>query len=692
MSREYINSVQKIPVTISYLSIKDYPIHWHYATEIIYVLRGSLSIYINSIKYELHEGQMEIINVDEVHRIIRNDSDNEILIYHIDPYFFEKYYADIENMFFYTNTSTPNSQASEEYDELRTYLARILCEVVQEQEGYDKEIENLLVDLLYHLINNFNYLIFEKEELKEDVNLFQRYHTIYKYINNNYNSNITLQNIAEEAFLSPQYLSHEIKYATGYSFTDLINLTRVEESIKLLLATEKTISEISEEVGFSHARYYNKNFKLHYKTTPLQFRKRFKVDKDKYEGMKKFKELRIEDSISMLSYYLEDYDRYNYENKIHKIHIDMDNELGQFNKAFKKVITIGDAFELLIEDNKDILEEIQNDIGFEYGRILNVFSPDMAIFSTSKFYNWNRIMDVLEFLYSININPLIVIDSADFADDNFIKALESFLSYFSDLETLDFKLFKYEFSTTVSEKLRGRINQLFKDYYNEEIKDSFDVSKAAEINPVYDTGYMLPFTVHSVLNETNSLSFLKAFDEIDKQINLTNEVFYGDSGLINDKGIKKPSYYGFYLLNKLGDTLIDKGNGYVVTKSDDEFQILLYNYYEGIDKLVPYSELSKLRGAKNVTSARISLNIINLHSNIRITSYGLNEEHGSSFNNWLQMGRPVRLNKEEKEILHKASFPKIEFKNFKKSVVINIQTVLKGYSATLILIKKVHKH
>lgn len=692
MSREYISYDKEIPVNVSFVSVKEYPIHWHYATEIIYVIKGTLVIYINSVKYEIHEGQIEIINVDEVHRLYSNDSDNKVLVFHVDPYFFEKYYTDIENMFFYTKSSTQHSQSSSEYDELRTYLSRILCEVVQKQEDYDEEIVSILVNLLYHLINNFNYLIYEKEELKEDVNLFQRYHSIYKYISNNYNANITLQDIADKAFLSPQYLSHEIKYATGYSFTDLINLTRVEESIKLLLGSDKTISEISEEVGFSHTRYLNKNFKLQYKITPLQFRKKFKVDKDKFDQMKKFEILELGESISYLSYYLEDYDRFNYEDKIFKININMDTDLGPFNKEFKKVITIGDAFDLLIEDNKDTLEELQNEIGFEYGRILNVFSVDMAIFPSSKFFNWNRTKDVLEFLYSININPLIVIDSSGFTDDNFIETLQSFLSYFSDLESLDFTLFKFEFSTTVSEELKIRIKELLENNYDIEIKNVYDTNKTEEINPIYDTGYMLPFIIHNVLNNGNSLSFLKAFDVLDKQVNLTNEVFFGYAGLINDKGIKKPSYYAYYLLNKLGDILVAKENGYIVTKTSNEFQILLYNFDEDMNKLVPYEKFSKLRGLKSTTSGKLSLNIINVHSDIRITSYEINEKQGSSFNYWLQMGKPIRLNKEEKEILHKASFPKIEFKYFKKSAVVNIQPVLKRYGAILILIKKVQKH
>ncbi|MCS4481211.1 helix-turn-helix domain-containing protein [Clostridium botulinum] len=46
--------------------------------------------------------------------------------------------------------------------------------------------------------------------------------------------------------------------------------------MKLLLDTDKTISEISEELGFSHTRYFNKHFKKHYKCTPMQYRKSIK--------------------------------------------------------------------------------------------------------------------------------------------------------------------------------------------------------------------------------------------------------------------------------------------------------------------------------------------------------------------------------------------------------------------------------
>ncbi|MNI42016.1 Beta-xylosidase [compost metagenome] len=203
---------------------------------------------------------------------------------------------------------------------------------------------------------------------------------------------------------------------------------------------------------------------------------------------------------------------------------------------------------------------------------------------------------------------------------------------------------------------------------------------------------MIPYIIHQVINYKTPLNFIRAFDVLEKEVMLTNEVFFGSSGLVNDMGIKKPSYYAFYLLSKLGDVLVQKGDGYIVTRSDDEFQILLYNYGEELDYLISSETLEKRRGIKNTTEKKISLNIVNINSANQVTTYMINEKIGSSYNYWLGMGKPNRLNKEEREILHKASFPGINFIYNNKSTILNLLPKLKGYGAQLILIKKVQKH
>ena len=687
MRREYINYPFDLPIKISYLNIKNYPTHWHNSIEIIYVLKGSLHIKIDTDSFTLNEREVEIINSDESHEIQGVD-DNKVLIFNIDPFFFEKYYKDINNIFFYTNSNDDEDQNGPEYEELKTILSQMLCEYVQKLEDYDEEIEELLITLLYHLVNNFHYLTHEKEELKEKTDQLARYHRISKYIYNNYNNNITLQEIAKKEFLSPHYLSHEIKYATGYSFTDLINLTRIEESIKLLLDSDMSISEISDEIGFSHVRYFNKNFKYYYGCTPLQYRKKYATTEKEYDLSKQFEELSLNDALETLSYSLENYNRFNFENKLWNIHVDVDKILNPLEKDFKECINLGESFDLLIEDNKDILEEIQEEIHFEYGRLEKMFHSDMGVFLDSDFYNWNKAKGVLEFLSNIYLKPLILLDNLDYSLEKYINILSSFLDYFTELDIVEVADFKFQFDSRLSEDIKDNLRQYIKDYYELEVCE-IDFTSKSDLNSIYDTAYMLPYIIHNTIFKGNSLSFLKAFDVLEKEINITNEVFIGAPGIVNDMGIRKPSYYAYYLLSKLGNDIIALDDGYIVTKSDNYYAILLYSHNDDVNTLVSYEDIYQKGGVKKSFERKYSLNIVNIKNSTRIITYEVNESIGSSYNYWLAMGSPDRLSKEEKEILHKASYPKIEFKYSKKSSVLNIITELKGYGAKLIVLKNI---
>ncbi|MPQ43126.1 helix-turn-helix domain-containing protein [Clostridium tarantellae] len=686
MRREYITYPNNLPILVNYVSIKNYPLHWHNSIEILYVLKGKINITIDTDNYELIENELEIINIDESHSFSSSDENNKVLIFNIDPLFFQKYYNDINNMFFYTNTSDEGAQKEERYTIFRTLLSIILCETIQKNDNFDKEIEKKLIDLLFHLINNFHYLTYDNEDIKENQMQLERYHRISKYIFNNYNTNITLQDIANKEFLSTHYLSHEIKYATGYSFTDLINLTRVEESIKLLLDSDESISEICEKIGFSHTRYFNKHFKSYCKMTPLQYRKKYKVTESTLSKQKTINYIPVEESLNDLSYYLDDYDRYNYHNKITTITINANNDLGDFDKSFKDILNVSDAFDLLIEDNKNIVEDILEEINYKYIRLLNMFSKDIGIFPGSKFFNWTRALDILEYVCSLELYPLIVLDSSEFSSNEFLEALKSFLEYFQEVESIELFNFKFQFSSNMDKNIIKDIRILLENDFNLEILDDFYI-KNNTINYIYDTTYMIPYIIHNTFNCPNCLEFIKAFDTLDKQYDLTNEVFFGDPGLVNDKGIKKPSYYAYYLLNKMGETLVSFGNGYIVTKSEDEIQILLYTIPKTIDKLIDFESFYKSKGRNSTLDKHLSINILNINSNTKMIKYEINEKVGSSFNYWLSMGKPKRLKKEEKEILHKASFPQIDFKYYKKNTVLNLQTHINGYGAQLILLK-----
>jgi len=694
MRREYITFMEQLPIYISLDEIEDYPLHWHNCLEIIFVLKGTIFVQMESETYELREREIEIVNADEPHRIYSYDSDNKVLTFKIDLDFFEKYYNDVKNIYFYTNSSEEGVQEKEKYQVLRKYLSILACEAIQKSDDYDEEIEEEMVKLLFHLLNNFHYLIYDEEGLRENEVQFQRYHRIAKFIYNNYMNKISLKDIAKREFLSSYYLSHEIKNMAGTNFMDFLNSTRVHESVKLLLDTEKTISEISEEVGFSHTRYYNKYFKMYYKVTPLQFRKKNYIQEEKYEGAKKYKEIAIAEAIDYISYYLEDYERFNYKKEIVKIEADVSSNVGKLNDYWKEVINLGDAIELLKEKEQSFVKDIQKDIGFKYGIVQYLFHKDMRIYFNENvdFLNWNEVEKLMEFLVDIKLKPIIILDKLFQNIDGFLRLVESFILYFIDLYGIEeVEHWRFRVSKDLPEEYILAAQEIFDKYQLEDIIEEPFIEDES-VNFIYDTSYMVPYIIHNFINEKEDMLFLKAYDTVEENSVMKNELFFGAPGLTALNGIKKASYYAYYFLSKLGDEVVSKGEGYIVTSCEDNYQILLYSFTEDINGLIDFEALSKKRGEKNISEKEISLSIKNLQYDYKVTIYEIGEKVGSSYNNWISMGRPKRLTEEEVEIIYNISKPKISLDFAKKKPVYNLISKIEGYGAVLITLQKVQKH
>lgn len=692
MRREYMIFTDNLPVDVSLETVEEYPLHWHNCLEIIFVLKGTVHVQIEADTYEVREREIEMVNADEPHAIYSDDKENKILILKVDLDFFERYYNDVKNIYFYTNSSEEGIQEKEKYQVLRRYLAILACEAIQKSDDYDEEIEKYTVKLLFHLLNNFHYLMYDEEEARENYVQFQRYHRISKFIYNNYMNKISLQDIAKQEFLSSYYLSHEIKNMAGTNFMDFLNSTRVHESVKLLLDTEKTISEISEEVGFSHTRYYNKYFKMCYNVTPLQYRKKNYLREEKYENAKKCKELDISCAIEHLAFYLEDYDRFNYRKEIVKIGFDASiNKDEPLNDYWREVINLGDAIELLKEREQSFVKDIQENIGFKHGIVQYLFHKDMRIYFNENidFLNWNEVEKLMEFLVDIQLVPIIILDKMFDHIESFLRLLESFILYFTDLYGMEqVGMWKFRVSVDLPKEYIDAAQKLFDKYQLEDIMEE-PFKEEDVVNPVFDGSYMVPYIIHNFINGKGDMLFLKAYDTVEESSVMNNELFFGASGITTLNGIRKASYHAYYFLSKLGSVLVEKGDGHIVTRDEDNYQILLYSFREELDQV---KDISKERMKKDAAEREISLSIKNLQYDYKVTVYEVGQETGSAFSNWVSMGKPKRLSDEEMNVLYSISQPRISLDFAKKKPVYNLISRLEGYGAVLITLQKVQKH
>lgn len=689
MRKEYISYLPGVPVNIGLYNISYYPVHWHNAMEIIFVIKGRLKITIETQTFIVEESEMEIINSNEAHKLECIDEYNEVLVFNIDPCFFEGYY-DLDNVYFYTDSSREGAQEGEKYYILRKYLSMLLFEYVKKQKGYEENLQSILLKLLFHLINNFHQLIYEEESLKDDVVQFKRYERIIKYIYSNYMYKITLQDIAKMEYLSSNYLSNKIKNNMGYGFNDFLNLTRVEESIKLLLDTDKTISEISEEMGFSHIRYFNKYFKKYCRCTPMQYRKKNMADNAEYEKLKIYESMELNNVLDSVALYLDDYNTYNYDNKIAKIDVDISSEGDLFDKKFLEFLDAGDAVELLNQENRSLLTEIKRDTGFKYFIIHRLFSCDMNIFKESEdsLVDWWRVKNVLEFLMDIDVQPVILLDECFEGAGRPLQLLDDFISYFKYMfGENQIAKWKFQIHKDTNKKLISGIEYLIKENLEiEQIKEIY-CPDSEPYNPIYDTCLMMPYIFVWAINGYENIHCFKAIDSFSKEAGANNELLAFGRALFSPRGIRKPSYYAYAFLSMLGDEIITKGNGFIATRAGEDIQILLYNNDENIESIKNINELERL-SYKN-TSKKYSINIFNLPCDYKIIRYELNEKNGSIYDLWLSMGKHKRVSREDMELLKAASIPKISFGFAKKSTVYNIQERVVGHGGILIRLVKV---
>ena len=99
---------------------------------------------------------------------------------------------------------------------------------------------------------------------------------VKSYIDNNYNKDIRLKNIAEHFFVNPIYLGKIFNKFFNSTFNDYLNNYRLEKAKELLKTDNYKINEISELVGYKDSNYFVNKFIKANNTTPFEYRKNFK--------------------------------------------------------------------------------------------------------------------------------------------------------------------------------------------------------------------------------------------------------------------------------------------------------------------------------------------------------------------------------------------------------------------------------
>ena len=132
--------------------------------------------------------------------------------------------------------------------------------------GQEQDLDELCY-LLQDMVESFMDAMFSP---RDKGNGYIR--TALQYIASNYGTNLTLESVAAQVNVSPNYFSSLFRRTVGCSFREHLSRVRVEESKRLLLSTHYSLKEIAVAVGFADQSYFSKVFKQYTGLSPGQYR------------------------------------------------------------------------------------------------------------------------------------------------------------------------------------------------------------------------------------------------------------------------------------------------------------------------------------------------------------------------------------------------------------------------------------
>lgn len=829
MNYELIKYNENLPFKVIILNGITQEYHWHKEMELIFLLKGNSTFEVRGKKYKVNEGDLFFVNSFDMHSVAAEEGENVMLILHFDPIFFDEYCPEFSSFYY-----EPNNDLSDKnnpiYNKISTNLAELMVSIIKLNTGYKLKALNSIIEIVLILIQNFRT---EKQtENNSELYKQKRISDILKFIEDNYAYDISLNALAENVMVTPQYISKFFKNTLGITFVDYVNRLRINKSLNALLTTKKSIIDISIEYGFNDHKAYNRVFKKYYTMTPTEYRNFYNKDKETTNSQGSNDGYFDDNSSNYFKYLFEflnkskdDLNNKSIVSDKLNLNLDLTKPQGKkLKKYWNKITSVGRAALCLRQEIQNQIRTTQREIGFDYIRFHGIFSDELMVYredeSGKPIYNWNYIDSIFDFFCDVKLKPFIEIGfmpeelaskkqynpfvwKANVSYPKSLKKWGNLVSEFikhcierygkEEVEKWYFEVwsapeisnvFWYEsqksffefyketyfsikkFSNTLRVGSPGvlpindfqwfddflnycKTNSIVLDFgashiytytdpHNESLPEQFLNSSMANISSSgkdflrdtimslkkkieknqlnnmklfvtewnlspftkdynRDTCFLSTYIIYNILNNIDNIDgliFWSLSDLIEEGLT-ENKLFHGGLGLFTFNGIKKPPYNAFFLLNKLGDNIIEIGEGYIITSKNNSYQILIYNYTY-FDDLFRTGDKSLLtyHNRYNIFDAAAQDRTVNIilsleSGDYRIKRFAINRNAGSSFDAWLNMGAPELIQPDIYSFLKSKESPEITIstESVKKQLILDDFVPVHGIS--LIEIDKV---
>lgn len=278
---EAIQYEDGLPVKVQVLRIDQYPWHTHKDIQLIYVIEGEVELKMIYARYRLVKNNIHVIHNEDVHGFKGISKNNLVVVLSLNMDYFLEYYPDLDTQVFSTKVHEDVATYKKQMV-IKTYIFSIISELHSRHKGYSERIaacSRQLISVLYQDFRGFRVNLEKRtfeHEVPHDMVQIDRISRVVGFIYQNYPYKMSLSAIAKQENINNYYLSHLFQRLVGDSFRNFVSMVRVEMSEFELLTTDTSISQISQNVGFSNAKYYVENFRQWFGCHPREYRQLYR--------------------------------------------------------------------------------------------------------------------------------------------------------------------------------------------------------------------------------------------------------------------------------------------------------------------------------------------------------------------------------------------------------------------------------
>lgn len=236
-------------------------LHLHHHIELVYIYEGTSNATIGNNNYILTSNSVAFVFPNQIHGyedVNKKRNKSYMLIYSPDDF------TEFKDIFDFKIPTTPVIyNAGDEIKE----LFKVIIESHNSDHPYKKVLERgYTLVLLSKLFKRMEFT----EQNPFNLSTIQN---ILLYCDNNYTSDISLEKIAVELYISKFYISHVFNEKIKISFSDYINSLRINDAMQQLKSTTENITDIAFKVGYKNIRSFNRQFITQVGQPPNEYRK-----------------------------------------------------------------------------------------------------------------------------------------------------------------------------------------------------------------------------------------------------------------------------------------------------------------------------------------------------------------------------------------------------------------------------------